>query len=116
MFVTRRYRMFGHLGFGPANLGQNHFWPMHFWPIHLDLGVCVCVSWRGMKGGTQTQRKSGRGPEGWDTEAQNFAFFSSPARIFALFVSLWVSSRGILVVFEAPERSYVRVWSSLVVV
>ena len=27
-------------------------------------------------------------------------FFSSPAPIFALFVSLWVSSRGILVVFS----------------
>ena len=30
-------------------------------------------------------------------------FFSSPATSFALFVSLWVSSRGILVVFEAPQ-------------
>ena len=27
-------------------------------------------------------------------------FFSSPAPIFALFVSLWVSSRGMLVVFS----------------
>ena len=40
------------------------------------------------------------------------AFFSSPATMFALFVSLWVSSRGILVVFEASEPSNVRVWSS----
>ena len=39
-------------------------------------------------------------------------FFSSPAPMFALFVSLWVSSRGILVVFEASEPSNVRVWSS----
>ena len=30
------------------------------------------------------------------------AFFPSPAPIFVLFLSLWVSSRGILVVFEAP--------------
>ena len=39
------------------------------------------------------------GPEGWGPK--KFAlFFSSPAPIFALFVSLWVSSRGILVVLS----------------
>ena len=39
------------------------------------------------------------------------AFFPSPAPIFTLFVSLWVSSRGILVVFEAPKPSNVSVWA-----
>ena len=39
------------------------------------------------------------------------AFFPLPSHICALFVSLWVSSRGILVVFEAPGRSNVHVWS-----
>ena len=67
----------------------------------------------------------GWGPEGWGPEgwgpggwgAQNFAlFFPSPAAKFVLFFPLWGSSRGILVVFEAPGRSNVRVWSSLVVV
>ena len=45
--------------------------------------------------------------------AQNFALFlPSPAPIFALFPSLWGSSRGILVVFEEPGASSVHVWSS----
>ena len=40
----------------------------------------------------------GWGLEGW--EAPKFALFvPSPAPIFALFVSLWVSCRGIFVVF-----------------
>ena len=57
------------------------------------------------------------GWSGWERSAQkNFAFFPSPATIFALFDFLWVSSRGILVVFEAPEPSNVCVWSSLAVV
>ena len=60
----------------------------------------------------------GGGPKGWGTEgwgAQNFAlFFLSPTG--HSFFSLWGFSRGILVVFEAPGRSNVRVWSSLVVV
>ena len=49
------------------------------------------------------------GPERWG--AQNFAlFFPFPATIFALFVSLWVSSRGILCCcFEAPGPSNVHV-------
>ena len=58
------------------------------------------------------RRSGGRGvrPEGWG--AQNFAFFffHSPATIFIL-----SSSRGILV-FEAPGRSNVHVWSSRAVV
>ena len=44
------------------------------------------------------------------------AFFSLSHRKFHSFFSLWGFSRGILVVFEAPGRSNVRVWSSLVVV
>ena len=43
----------------------------------------------------------GWGPEGWG--AQNFAlFFPSPATIFTLSSLAWGSSRGIVVVFEAP--------------
>ena len=70
--------------------------------------------------GAQTQKKLGPGvppPEGWGREGgpkggrgQNFAlFFPSLAPIFALFLSLWGSSRGILVVFEAPGPSTVHV-------
>ena len=74
----------------------------------------------------------GWGPEGWGPErwrarrvggpkggkAQNFAlfFFPCPAAKFVLFFPLWGSSRGILVVFEAPGRSIVHVWSSWAVV
>ena len=49
------------------------------------------------------------GPEGWGPEGWRLpkfrAVFPSPASMFALFLSLWVSSRGILVVFEVvgPE-------------
>ena len=51
------------------------------------------------------------GAEGW--RAQNFALlFLSPARNFILSSLSGGSSRGILVVFEAPGR----VWSSRVVV
>ena len=58
--------------------------------------------------------KGGSPKGGW---AQNFAlFFSSPALNFVLFVSHCVSSRGILVVFEALGPSNVHVWSSQVVV
>ena len=54
--------------------------------------------------GTEGWGPGGWRAEGWRAEgwwAQNFALFSSPAPIFALFVSLWVFSCGILVVFEA---------------
>ena len=44
------------------------------------------------------------------------AFFALSHRKFHSLFSLWGFSRGILVVFEAPGRSNVRVWSSLVVV
>ena len=39
------------------------------------------------------------------------AFFHSPAAKFVLFFSFRGSSRGILVVFEAPGRSNVHVWA-----
>ena len=49
-------------------------------------------------------RPKGLGPKGWGPEGwgdQNFAFFfPSPAPIFALFLSLWVSSRWMMVVFS----------------
>ena len=69
--------------------------------------------------------RNGRGPKGWRPNgvgaqrvgAQNFAlFFLSPAGNFILSFLSGRSSRGILVVFEAPGRSNVHVWSSLVVV
>ena len=62
---------------------------------------------RGFEGwGFEGWGAEGWGPEGVGWGAQNFAlFFSSPAGKFVLFFPLWVSSRGILVVFDAlgPE-------------
>ena len=59
-------------------------------------------------GGPKGGGPKGGGLKGW--EAQNFAlFFHFPAGKFALFFPLWVSSRGILVVFEASGRSNVHV-------
>ena len=68
--------------------------------------------------GAQTQKKwgpegwgpEGWGPEGWEPEGwapegggpKISSFFPSPATKFVLFFPLWASSRGILVVFEAP--------------
>ena len=76
----------------------------------------------GPRGVGPRPRKS-KGPKGWGRRvgarrvgarrvgAQNFAlFFHSPAPIFALFLSLWRSFGGILVVFEAPGPSSVHVW------
>ena len=117
--------IYGHLGFCPANFGQNQFWPIQFGPIQFwfhGSGVCVggAKGWGpevtrtglGPKGeeGPKPRKKSG--PEGW--EAQNFALFSLSRHHFALLVSLWVSYRGILVVFEASGPSNVHVWSSRV--
>ena len=86
------------------------FWKLIVWVFF----VCVEWSWVGGEGGAPwTQIKWG--PEGW--EAQNFAlFFPSPAAIFILLSLSWGSSRGILVVFEAPGRSNVHVWNSRAVV
>ena len=50
----------------------------------------------------------GCGPEGWEPKISRF--FPSPAPIFSLFVSLWVSSRGILVFLKRRGPSNVHVW------
>ena len=64
-------------------------------------------------------------PEGWGARKVGAegvggpkfrAFFALSHRKFLSLFSLWGFSRGILVVFEAPGRSNVRVWSSPVVV
>ena len=92
-------------------------------------------AWGWVKGGGNYNGAGRKGGEGWcpkgDTNPEEVggekgggpkgeggpkfrAFFPSPAAKFVLFFPLWGSSRGILVVFEAPGRSNVRVWSSLV--
>ena len=57
----------------------------------------------------------GWGPAGWGPKFSLFFFFS-PAGNFILSSLSGRSSRGILVVLEAPGRSNVHVWSSRVVV
>ena len=74
-----------------------------------DFSVCVELSWVGGEGWGFERW----GPEGVGTKISRF-FFSLPPEISFL-LSLG-SSRGILVVFEAPGRSNVHVWSSMVVV
>ena len=70
----------------------------------------------GPKGvGAEGVGAEGVGAEGWG--AENFALFLlSPTGNFIRCSLFGGFSRGILVVFEAPGRSNVRVWSSLVVV
>ena len=75
------------------------------------VGAQTQKKWEGPKGGSP----KGGGPKGGRPKISRF-FFPSPATKFVLFFPLWGSSRGILVVFEAPGRSNVHVWSSLVVV
>ena len=71
---------------------------------------------KGGEGGPKPRRSGGSkgGPKGGGPKMSRFFF--PPAAKFVLFFPLWGSYRGILVVFEAPERSNVHVWSSLVVV
>ena len=75
-----------------------------------------------MKKQSMEERRVGRrrvGPEGWGPEGEGAKisrFFPSPALFLLFFVSLWVSSRGILVLFEALEPSILHVWSSRAVV
>ena len=67
--------------------------------------------------GPKTKKKpKGGGPELW--KGPNFALFFSLFRPYlrSFFLSLWGSSRGILVVFEALGPSNVHVWSSRAVV
>ena len=74
----------------------------------------------GRKGGGPKGRALQRGGSkggGPKTGGPKFrGFFPSPAPIFVLFLSLWGSSRGILVVFEAPGPLNVHVSSSRAVV
>ena len=64
-----------------------------------DFGQSNFRSRHGAPKSAQTQNRARRvGPVGWGPKIR--AFFPSLASIFALFVSLWVSSCGILVVFE----------------
>ena len=56
----------------------------------------------------------GWGPEGWGPKISRFFSFSRHS--FHSFLLLFWSFRGILVVFEAPGRSNVHVWSSRAVV
>ena len=111
--------------FLPGQFWPIQFWPIQFWPIHGSVCVChggakrwgpkvslerggpkgddrrvgskprenLALNFGAPKGGPRRVRPEGQGPEGWG--AQNFA----------LFVSLWVFSGGILVVFEAPGDS-----------
>ena len=88
------------------------------------------AGWGGPKGGGPNPEKSGPkgggggpkgggpkggGPKGGGPKAG--AFFSlSRHKVRSFLPSLWGSSRGILVVFEAPGRSNLHVWSSMVVV
>ena len=126
--------------FGQTDFGQ--FWCFSVSPIWTQKGGAPKggapkgggPKGGGPKGGGPEPRKSGApkggapkggAPEGWGPRrvgartvgAQNFAlFFPSPATVFILFSLSFGLFRGILVVFEAPGRSNVHVWSSRAVV
>ena len=73
--------------------------------------------WGALRGGGPNPEKvgpEGWGPEGWGPKFR--AFFALSHRKCLSFFFLWGVSRGILVVFEAPGRSNVHVWSSQAVV
>ena len=117
-----------------TDFGQNRLWPNRLWPkptlAKTDFGqtslICcvlccvvlcvVFVAWalfHGVRVGFHVWvlvSRFGLDRPSWT--AQNFAlFFPSPAAKFVLFFPLWVSSRWIVVVFEAPGRSNVHVWA-----
>ena len=72
--------------------------------------MCFELTWVGEKWALKGGGSNGGGPEG--VGGPKFrAFFPCPAAKFVLFFPLWGSSRGILVVFEAPGGSNVRVWA-----
>ena len=79
------------------------FGPIQIWPIQfLDL-VCVMV------GGPKPRNNpapKGRAPKGGRPKISRFFFFPSPAPC-SLFLSLWVSSRGFLVVFGSAGRQMI---------
>ena len=104
---------FGQTDFGHPywpTLAKSDFGQTDFGPKKLtDFGQAA-EGW-----GPEGWGPEGWGPEGW--EGPKFRSFSSLSHHrFALFVSLGVSCRGILVVFEALEPSNVNVWSSRAVV
>ena len=82
---------FGHLFFGPANLGQNQFWPtIQVWPIHCWIW---CVSWPQKvepeprkNRAPKVEAPKGGGPKGW--AAQKFALFSHVPPPCSLLLSL----------------------------
>ena len=136
---------FGHpdlTNFGQIQFWPIQFWPIQFLAINFGQSIFLAnpffwpiflVSCGGPKGGAPqgwgAKPRKSEGPKLWGPEGLGpngggskgggpkfRVFFSSPATIFNLFsLSCW-SSRGIFVVFEAPVRSNVHVWSSLVVV
>ena len=73
--------------------------------------------WGARRGGGPNPEKVGPegGPKGGSPKGGGRTV-GAPQGKFHSFFSLWGFSRGILVVFEAPGRLNVRVWSSLVVV
>ena len=68
-------------------------------------------------GGPEGGGAEGWGPDGWEAQKIGAFFFATLPPSFSFFFSLSGGSfRGILVVFEAPGRSNVHVWSSRAVV
>ena len=114
---------FGHpylAAFGQTEFGQTAFGQFCLWWGHGGVGAGARKSGARRVGGRARRvGPEGWGPEGWGPkggEPKILRFFCSlPPEIHSFF-SLWGFSRGILVVFETPGRSNVRVWSSLVVV
>ena len=122
---------FGHRGFGQCQfLAKGIFGQVNVWgpkgPIVCFLKLIVQVKFCGVDvGGWRKVGTSMVGPRRvgprrvWarTVGAQNFAlFFPSPATVFHSFSLSFGLFRGILVVFEAPGRSNVHVWSSGAVV
>ena len=98
---------FGHLdltNFGQANLGQSNLGQSNFGQSLLDL-VCVMVGPKGVVPNPEKIWPEVMGPE-----------VVGPRRVGGPNCGGPGSFRGILVVFEAPVRSNVHVWSSRVVV
>ncbi len=106
---------FGHpdlTKFGQSNFGQ--FWPNPILANPFLARISVSVVSQSVRPRRVGARR-GVGPR--RVGAQNFAlFFPSPPSFSLFFVSLWVSSRGFLVVFASAGPSNVHVWSSRVVV
>ena len=100
-----REREGGRTAFGQTSFGQPYLTAFsqffnRIWPDRTGQTV-----WVGLGGGRVGPRKSdgpeGWGPVWWEPKFLAFFFFFLPLPL-VFFFSLWVSSRGILVVFEAP--------------